>query len=299
MKEFGCEVVYDTHSRFNNPAGTVEPGEIFFVNTELNTGKWLKSLNDVFSNDKAEGPNVCVCIKVAGAKPGDALAVKILDITPENMGYTGFEGNYGLQGLIKFRPWGLATKTVSISDGYVNWSSKLKIPISPMIGTLGTAPAIEEFGNAWGGAHGANMDVQEVCAGTTIYLPVNVEGALLHVGDVHAIQGDAEICYNGGIECRSRVKLQVELIHQPPKRPCIRMEDEQFIMTVCCTRSLEEAFYISAGEILDWMVDEYGFEYEEAYLLMGQVLQARATQFVNPTRSYICKFPKKYLIASN
>jgi len=296
MKEIGYEKVDSSHSRFNSPAGTVEPGEVFYVNTELNTGKWLKGLNDVFSNDKVEGPNLSVCIKVAGAKPGDALAVKILEVVPENMGYTGFDGNYGLQGLIKYRPWGLATKTVSITDGHINWSSKLKIPTAPMVGVLGTAPAGEEFRNTWGGVHGGNIDVQEICAGATVYLPVFVEGALLHIGDVHAIQADGEICYNGGIECRAKVKLQIDIIKQPPKRSCIRLENEEFIMAICCTRSLEEAFYTSAGEILDWMVEGYGFSIEEAYLLMGQVLQARATQFVNPTRSYICKFPKKYLI---
>ena len=67
-----------------------------------------------------------------------------------------------------------------------------------MIGVLGTAPELEVFSNAWPGPHGGNMDVQEVCPGATVYLPVNVPGALLHIGDVHAIQGDGEINCGGG-----------------------------------------------------------------------------------------------------
>ena len=75
----------------------------------------------------------------------------------------------------------------------------------------------------------------------------------------------------------------------------IRIENEAYIMGVACCRSVEESFYAAAKEILCWMAESYGFTVDEAYLLMGQVMEARATQFVNPTRTYICKIPKKYI----
>ena len=297
MKTIKPDFTYSTHSRFNTPNAIVEPGEEFCVHTELCSGRWLQSINDRFSPEKSEGCNPSVCIGVSGAEPGDMLAVHIREIVPDSIGYTGFDGQDGtmkLPWLISRTEMGLVTKTVEIKDGFVEWSPKIKLPVSPMIGTLGAAPAQEEIMNSKGGIHGGNMDVQEVAAGTTVYLPVEVDLALLHVGDCHAVQGDGEINEGGGIECRTKVIMQVDVLKGLPRRSCIRMENSVYIMTVCCERSLEESFYTAAGEMLDWLV-EYGFSPEEGYLLMGQILEARATQYVNPTRTYICKMPKRFL----
>ena len=297
MKTIKPDVTYSTHSRFNIPSGIVEPGEEFRVQTELCSGQWLQSIDDQFSPEKAEGCNPSVCVGVSGAGPGDTLAVHILDILPDPIGYTGFDGHdrgLSLPWLISRMDMGVVTKTVEIRDGFVEWSPTIKLPVRPMIGTLGVATAYEELMNSKGGTHGGNMDVQEVAAGVTVYLPVEVDLALLHIGDCHAIQGDGEINEGGGIECRAEVIMRVDVLKDLPRRLCVRMENSGYIMTVSCERSLEESFYTAAGEMLDWLI-EYGFSPEEGYLLMGQILQARATQFVNPTRSYICKMPKRFL----
>jgi amidase len=165
-----------------------------------------------------------------------------------------------------------------------------------MIGTLGTAPEFETLRNTKAGNYGGNMDVNEVTAGSTVYLPVFVDGALLHVGDVHAVQGDGEINVGGGIECRATVRLVADILPRPASMKWVRIEDDRYIMAVACGRSVEECFYSAAREILEWMVESYGFTVEEAYLLMGQVMEARCTQFVNPTRTYICKVPKAFLL---
>ena len=164
-----------------------------------------------------------------------------------------------------------------------------------MVGVLGTAPAREEISNTKAGPHGGNMDVQEVTTGTTVYLPCAVSGALLHVGDAHAIQGDGELCGAGGIECRAHVTLQVDIIKQALTSESVRMGNEDYIMTVCCGRSVEESFYRAAADMLTWLKSSYGLSREEAFMLMAQVMEARATQYVNPTRTYICKMPRKYL----
>jgi amidase len=124
---------------------------------------------------------------------------------------------------------------------------------------------------------------------------VEVPGALLHVGDVHALQGDGEICGAGGIECASIVRLRARIVRRPPSLRCVRMENEAYIMAASCGRDVGESFRQAAGELLDWIVTDYGFTAEETYLLMGQVMEARATQFVNPTTSYLCKMPKAVL----
>lgn len=294
------DITYNYHSRHNPPQITVQPGQPFLAETELCTGGWLTSQEDVWTPDKTCALNPTVVIAVADAKPGDLLAVDILSITPDTLGYTGFvNASNPLACRILPRDWGLNVKTVRIDEHVVHWSDKIKLPVAPMIGTLGTAPGEETLSNAKGGVHGGNMDVQEVRAGSTVYLPVEVDGALLHVGDAHALQGDGEINCSGGIECRSVVKLRARLLKRPPEYRCVRIEDAAHIMTVGCERTPEESFHLAVEQMVLWMVDDYAFPIEEAYLLMGQVMEARCTQFVNPTSSYICKMPKGILQQAN
>ncbi len=295
MQKASREYTFNLHGPGNAPQFTVEPGEEFLAETELCSGSWLTSIHDTWAPEKATALNPTVCVAVRGAQPGMLLAVDILDIEPDKLGYTGFGPGNTLARAICPREWGMNVKTVRIEDGLIHWSDTLKLPIAPMIGTLGAAPRQETLSNARGGPHGGNMDVQEVRAGSTVYLPVEVEGALLHIGDVHALQGDGEINNAGGIECRSIVRLRARLLPRPEGMRCVRMEDESYLMAVACERSLEESFTAAAGEMLRWMVDAYGYSIEEAYLLMGQLLVARNTQMVNPTRSTIVKMPKQYL----
>lgn len=296
MRHASRTISYSQIGRENPPQITVSPGEVFEVETELCTGDWLHSMDDLWAPGKGSGCNPAVCVAVQGAKPGDLLAVEILDILPDTIGYTGFVNESNpLANLIMPRDWGRNVKTVRIENGVIHWDSGLMLPTHPMIGTLGTAPASESLSNAKGGVHGGNMDAQEICPGATVYLPVAVDGALLHIGDVHAIQGDGEINCAGGIECRSLVTLRTRILPRPEAYACIRAENDEYIVTIACERSLEESFYLAARQLLCWMVSDYGFSLSDAYLLMGQVMEARATQFVNPTRTYVCKMRKAYL----
>jgi len=296
MQTASREIIYNYHSPLNPPQFTVKPGEVFMAETELCTGGWLLSYADSWTPDKTCALNPTVVVAVEGAKPGDVLAVKIHEVNPVEVGYTGFnkESNH-LANHIMVHDWGMNVKTVKIEDGFVLWDDKRKLPVAPMIGTLGTAPAVEALSNAKGGAHGGNMDVQEVAPGSTVYLPVAVEGALLHIGDCHAIQGDGEINCSGGIECRTVCKLSVEVIKKPENYGCVRIENDAYIMTVVCEGNTKEAFLEATKQLVLWMVEGYGFTVNDAYLLLGQVMEARSTQFVNPTASYICKMPKKFL----
>jgi amidase len=296
MKIATRDRVYLTHSKSNAPSISVDSGEVFVAETELCTGDWLRSTDDTWTMEKESGANPCVCVKIKGAKPGDMLCVEILDIALDNVGYTAFNGSdYDLPFQIHGRKWGSVANIVEISDGHVVWDEKTRIPVTPMIGTLGVAPEFESISNPYAGDHGGNMDVREVAVASKIYLPVAVNGALLHIGDVHALQGDGEI-NRGGLECRSRVTLKVDIMKKPKEMEWIRIEDEDYIMTVACLKTTEESFNCAVKEMMLWMCESYGFIDKDAYLLMGQLLEARCTQFVNPTRTYICKMPKKYLV---
>ena len=296
MKRVTRDVVYREHSRFNKPTLTVEPGETFVAETELCTGSWLKSIEDRWSPEISRGPNPTVCVEVAGAKKGDMLAVRVDDISPDELGYTGFgPGMTPFPDWIRHEGWGIVTRTVRIRDGFVEWNDDLKLPIKPMIGTLGVAPAREVFSNAWPGKYGGNMDAQEVTIGATVYLPVSVQGALLHIGDVHAIQGDGEINCGGGIECRSEVTLTVDVLPKPERMTWPRIVDATHITAVGCARPAEDAFRIAVEQLIYWMADAYGMTEIDAHLLLGQVLEARCTQFVDPLYTYLAKIRHDFL----
>jgi len=290
------ETTATCHSRNNRPSLTVVPGEVFQVETELCSGPWLTSLHDRYDPARTTGPNPTVVVGIEGAVPGSQLAVKILDIELDKVGYTGFLRHQNpLSRQILDHDWAATHRTVAICDRQIIWSDTLRIPVRPMIGTLGTAPGQEEILNSKGGSHGGNMDVQEVAPGSTVYLPVSVPGALLHIGDVHAIQGDGEINLAGGVECRAVVTLQVETGNWFRRMSQVRIENEAYIMSVACERSAEESFTAAVRDLIGYITECCGSTELEAYLLLGQVMEARCTQFVNPTRSAVCKMPKRYL----
>jgi acetamidase/formamidase len=284
------------HSKDNAPQITVRPGEVFLAETQLCSGEWLQNIGDVWTPEKSSGPNPTVVVAVDGAKPGDSLRVRIHSIEPEGIGFTGFMNrNHSLANRIIDRDWGNNMRTVRIADGLIEFTPTKRIPINPMIGTFGTAPAGEPVDNARGGRHGGNMDVQEVRAGAYVTLPVETPGALLHIGDVHAVQGDGEICGAGGIECRSLVTLSAEIVKRPARTCCVRIENDARICAVACEGELDNCCVLATRELLYWICDEYGMDEPDAYLLLGQVLEIRVPQLVNPTRSIIASVRKSEL----
>lgn len=299
MKIAKRDTVFNVLSKNNTPALVVEDGETFQVETELNGGTWLNSLQDKWDPSKSKGPNLATVIEVRNAKAGDTLAVKILDVVPDRIGYTGFAGwRNKLSQMIYPNDWDVVTKTVAIENGYVNWSDNLKLKISPMIGTIATAPADSEQTNRYAYPNGGNMDVQEICPGTTLYLPINADGAYLHVADCHAIMGDGEIPHGGAIECKALCTLKVDIIKGYKANKWLRLENEEYIMAIANNDKIKDSFCEACHELIDWMVDDYGFTAKEAYLLLGQVMEARCTMLHGddgPFSPYICKIKKIYL----
>ena len=298
MKRVTRQTTYQHAGRYNPPALTVGVGETVLVETELCTGPWLQSAGDTWSPERTLGHNpVSGPLYIAGAQPGDCLGVRIERIDVDCLGYTGFApGQNPFPDWIRQREWGIVTRTVQIRDGYIEWSPSLRLPVQPMVGVLATAPEAEVLATTRPGKHGGNLDVQEVAPGATVYLPVYVAGALLHVGDVHARQGDGEICCGGGIETRSEVTLTIaSLGPRPARMTWPRIETADYLITCGCARPAEDAFRIAVQELIYWLADEYRLDEREALLLLGQVLEARATQFVDPEYTYVAKIRREYL----
>lgn len=173
-------------------------------------------------------------------------------------------------------------------------SRRISVPLRPMLGRLAVAPAGEEaIGGLWPGNFGGNMDSSDAREGTTVYLPIFHEGALFYFGDVHALQGDGEII-GSGLETTADVTFEFGLIKGRRIR-WPRMEDEHDIMVAGSVRPLIDAFRIAHVELIEWLVDEYGFDKLEAYQVVSQAGHSRIANAVDPNYTVMAKFPKKLL----
>jgi amidase len=323
MKRATTETLYFETGRDNAVTLRVQPGEEFEVQTQLNRGPWLdnhpegEKLRTKLHDHRTISPTLFAdgwsvlwylpaglpsgnpssgCIYVKGTQPDDMLLVHIGEIELDPLGFTSYQGNTGAAPGW-FGPSGLGShhRIVEIHDGLIHWNESLKLPARPMIGTVGVAPARERIPNNWGGYWGGNLDVQEVTTGAILMLGANVEGGLLHIGDMHAIQGDGEICGAGGIEASGRVRMRVETLPRPQTFYWPRLVNDTHIGVIATARPLEDAFRHAVEGLVLWLEEDYGLTRGEAFLLLGQVLEARCTAIVNPTYTYIAKVAKEFL----
>jgi amidase len=279
------------------PVATVARGEVFVVETEDSRGgrtrvpehtkpEYLLAMRKKgYYGNPVTGP-----IFVEGAAPGDTLVVHILEQHCDTLGYMGYWPF--LFHLEDYFPQP-ATVLVEIRDGEVIFADDIRIPVSPVIGTIGVAPAVEAILSGSMGRHCGNVDVQEIAAGSTVYLPVFVEGALLCLGDCHAIQSDGEI---GSVEMRSEVVLRCDVIRgRSPNMVWPRVETETDMVTVGIATPLEEAARQALRDMIGWIEERTGMSKHEAYLLAGCVGAWRPGQVQVPNYSMRCIFPKQYL----
>ena len=186
------------------------------------------------------------------------------------------------------------TRNVGILEIPNSASKRIEVPLRPMLGRLAVAPAGEEaWGGLWPGNFGGNMDSADAREGTTVHLPIFHDGAYFYFGDVHALQGDGEII-GSGLETTADVTFQFEVIKGRRIR-WPRMEDENDIMVAGSARPLVDAFRIAQVELIEWLVDEYGFDKLDAYQIVSQAGHTRVANVVDPNYTVMAKFPKKLL----
>lgn len=279
------------------PVATVKPGERFVVETEDSRGgltrtpetttpEYLLALRRRgYVGNPVTGP-----IFVEGARPGDTLAVHIHAIECDTIGYQGY-----WPWLFHLEEFFEAPSTVlrEIRDGKVIVNDEIQIPVRPMVGTIGVAPEVEAILSGGMGRHCGNVDTEEVCAGSTVYLPVYVEGALLALGDCHAIQSDAEM---SEVEMRSVVTLSCDVVAgRSPVMAWPRIETPEMLVTVAVASPLEEALNKALRDMILWMEELTGMSKHDAYLLVGIAGHARPGQVQVPLYSMRCLMPKAYL----
>jgi acetamidase/formamidase len=291
------------------PVRKVQPGAVLRLWTEDAFGGALRSVTDLPSEkltmpfvNPQTGP-----FYVAGAEPGDTLALHFASLTPARSfgasstipffgGLTSTDRTATLQDPLPERTWIYEVDTAKGTVGFQAQSSdlRLELPMDPMLGTVGVAPAAGEARSSLvPDAFGGNMDTPEMRAGATCYLPVNVEGALFSVGDGHYRQGEGEAC-GTAVEGAMDVTLIVDLIKGgAPTWP--RIESDDYLTVVGSSRPLEDAWRISQTGMVSWLQDLYGLDKMDAYQLLSQISEAPLANVVDANYSAVTKVSKRLL----
>jgi acetamidase/formamidase len=295
------------------PVKRIKTPVVLEVYTEDAFGGRVTSENDLVSQviefpfvNPQTGP-----FYIEGAEPGDTVAVHFVSITPaKDWGASTTIPLFGaltsthltallndpLPELVWIYQFDRTANTCRFQAKHGDFS--VDLPMNPMHGTVGVAPANLEARSALvPDAFGGNMDTPEMRAGTTCYLGVNVEGALLSLGDGHARQGEGETC-GVAVETSMNTVMIVDLIKGTPC-PWPRLETDDYIMVAGSARPLEDAFRIAHTELVLWMAAQYGLDPMDAYQLVTQAVEAPLANVVDVNYTSMAKMPKRYLPAGS
>jgi len=241
---------------------------------------------------------------VEGAEPGDTLVMHLDRLAPNReAGYTStvVAANVVDPWYVRELPkWERGEWRLDRERGTATLVSpktklgELTLPLAPMLGCFGVAPEDgQAISTATSGPHGGNMDYRGFASGCTVYFPVFAPGALLHVGDGHALQGDGEIV-GTGIEISFEVQFTVRLlkgkqIHWP------RGENADYFFTAGNARPLDQAVQHATTEMLRWLQDDYGLDATAAGILLGQCVRYDLGNIFDPAYTMVCKVSRQLL----
>jgi acetamidase/formamidase len=292
-----------------DPVMRVKPGTVMELWTEDAFAGKVRGPDDLVSQviefpfvNPQTGP-----FYVEGAEPGDTLALHFASIEPSRDwaasstiplfgALTSTHATAGLQDPLPELVWmyEVDAKRRTVTYRAKESALSLELPLDPMHGTVGVAPAsFEARSSLVPDAHGGNMDTPEMRAGTTCYLGVNVEGALFSIGDGHCRQGEGESC-GVAVEAAMDTVLIVDLIKG---RMCAwpRLESDDYLMTTGSARPLEDAFRIAHTELVSWLGEEFGLSPMDAYQLVTQAAESPVANVCDPNYTFVAKIRKEWL----
>ncbi len=281
-----------THSRWNRelkPRLWIESGDVVHMECLDASGGQVRpgaTVEEFLAIDRERIHALTGPIGLVGAEPGDVLEVGVLEVRHKGWGWTSVIS-------------GLGFLDERFTEPYLfHWQLKEEItetlvpavvPLRPFCGVMGVAPAESgEFRTRPPGNFGGNMDVRDLVAGSTLYLPVLNDGALFSAGDAHAAQGDGEVCING-IECPADVSLRFKLHkHRLLAGPLVEATSSvessgtkgAWIVVESGTDTMAAA-RAATSRMIDLLVAEWGFSPVHAYLLCSVAMDLRLAQVVN------------------
>ena len=294
-----------THSVWNNqlaPRLRITPGDTVHLACQDSSGAQvhpLTTVDDFQQIDRTRIHALTGPIAIDGAEPGDVLEISVLSVEHIGWGWTSIIPGLGFLDQRFTDPflfhWQLdETTTSSLAPAIV--------PLRPFCGVMGVAQASAgEFRTRPPGSFGGNMDVRELSSGATLYLPVQVPGALFSAGDAHAAQGDGEVCTNG-IECPANVSLRFQLHKQQvlsgpvvESAPPRQISSSAWLIVESHEDALEAA-RAATSRVIDLLIARWGFTPEHAYLLCSVAMDLKLSQVVNrPMVTVSASIPKSLL----
>jgi acetamidase/formamidase len=287
------------------PVLEIEPGDTVTIDTWDASGHFFSKTStsaDVVRPRPHAGHALTGPIRVRGAQPGDTLVVDVLEVRPATWGWTSFGPGRGLLPDDFSAPY---LRIWDLSDGVSGRGlDGVRVPLAPFCGVMGVALAAP-------GSHstipprrvGGNMDVRQLCAGTTLFLPIEVDGALFSAGDAHAAQGDGEVCITA-IEMDSTTRLRFSVSHVQISEPELRLAGPPTTIGGAyhgCTAhapDLMEAARNATRHLITWLCREAKLSAEDAYALCSVVAELRISQVVDaPNWTVTAFFPLTVLDA--
>jgi acetamidase/formamidase len=299
--EFVPTTFYRQFSAANRPVLTIAPGDSVHTTTVDAGGTDEKSVTRVLGGNPETGP-----FYVETAAPGDTLVVHL---TRVRLNRDWADSDDFLVGravdsdlAVKMKEggkqvrWHLdAERGVATPEKPAEHLARYSVPLRPMLGCLAVAPNVAQAAPGTGdsGRYGGNMDFNEIVEGATVYLPVSVPGALLYVGDGHALQGDGELNGNA-LETSMDVEFTVDVI--PGKQvPGPRVESATHIMAMGLAGSLDDAFRGATANMAQWLTDGYKLTPSEVAQVLGTSAEYKVSEVADRNAGIVLKINKERL----
>lgn len=291
MLTISRDKVYDRLDKNIPPSAICESGETVIFETRdcyddsiTSEERPLGDREDALVNP-ATGP-----LYINGADAGDVLKVEILDISLHSRGVMCASFSWGV-----FAGRLPEAKAVmyEIEGDKIRFDDTLLLDCCPMIGVIGTAPAEEGKATSVPGVHGGNMDCRKIEAGAVLYLPVAVPGALLSMGDLHALMGDGEV-FGCGLEIAGTVTVRVSVLKEIPiPTPFLITRDA--VITIQSAATVFEAGKTAARLMEEFVRRVTGLENVKSEMLMSLVSHMSVCQIVDPLMTARVEFPRNIL----
>ena len=299
--EFVPQQFYREFSSTTEPVLRIFPGDTVHTTSVDAGGTDEHSVVRVLGGNPLTGP-----FYVEGAMPGDVLAITIKRLKLNRdwaMSDTGLVSR-ALTSYYssKFKnDWSDTRWHLDIARGIATLEKpsdalrNFSVPVRPMLGCVGVAPG---FGNAPvsagdSGDFGGNMDFNLIGEGTTLYLAVNQPGALLYVGDGHALQGDGELNGNA-LETSMDIEFSVNVLREK-SIGTPRAENPEFLMAIGFEGSLDEAFRGATSGLASWLKEDYGLSDSDVAAVLGTSIQYNIAEVADRNAGVVAKMPKRAL----
>ncbi len=269
--------VTDNCSPHNPPAARCHSGETVVFETRdcyddrLHADGHVDAPHLALENP-ATGP-----LYVEEAEPGDVLKVHIdrIDLNPTGLMRASTSGG-AFHDLVESRK----VRQFDIAGEYMQFNDRLRLKLDPMIGVIGTAPETDTVMTHTPGTHGGNMDCNKIVAGSTLYLPVNVPGALLSLGDLHALMGDGEVMICG-LEAGGEVTVTVEVVRNFPM-PTPALACRGHFYTIQSANTLEQASHRASRAMLRFLLRVTDMDVHDCAMLLSLSGDLAVCQIVDP-----------------